>query len=298
MGSFIKNGLCALALLIVFAQPAWPESIEITWTLEEWPPFNMLRNGKIASNPQELGDGAIDHMLLEIIKRMPGYHHIFQLSNLQRVRHGMEQGENLCTASAIKTPARLKHSYFTPEFLGTPMALVVHQTRKDAILGDANPVSLAKVIAQHGEEGRFQYLRAYGPQVDAVIEKSPVEVKRERVPASGFLLKPLSQGLYGFTLEYPAVVEYARRRGNLTGPLLTVPIEEAPDWIVGYVACTRNDWGRHVIEDIDRAIRQASADPNYYDAMEKWLPAEYSKGFLPKMRDFYVQRNRGPAQIE
>ena len=298
MHTWFKNGFCALAMLLAVAQQAWPQTTEIPWAIEEWPPFVILNNGKAPRNPQELGDGAVDHMLLELIKRLPAYHHVFQLSNVQRLQRAMEQGENLCTAAAIKTTERLKYSYFTPAFLGSPMALVVQQARKEALIGDENPASLAKIIAQHGEEGRLQYLRVYGPQVDAVIEKSPVVVKRERVPAAGFLLRPLSQGLFGFTLEYPAAVEYARRQGRLAGPVLTLPIREAPDRVVGYVACTRNAWGKRVIEDIDSAIRQASVEPNYYDAIAKWLPSDYAKGFAPKMKDFYTRRNAGPAQIE
>ena len=298
MHIWFKNGFSGLALLVAVAQQAWPQTSEIAWAVEEWPPFTILKNGKAPGNPQELGDGAIDRMLLELIKRLPAYHHVFQLSNVQRLQSAMAQGENLCTAATIKTTGRLKYAYFTPAFLGSPMALVVQQARKEALIGDENPASLAKVIAQHGEEGRLQYLRVYGPQVDAVIEKSQVVIKRERAPAAGFLLRPLSQGLFGFTLEYPAAVEYARRQGRLTGPVLTFPIREAPDGVVGYVACTRNAWGKHVIEDIDRAIRQASADPNYYDAMAKWLPPDYAKGFAPKMTDFYTRRNAGPAQIE
>ena len=298
MHIWFKNGFSGLALLVAVAQQAWPQTSEIAWAVEEWPPFTILKNGKAPGNPQELGDGAIDRMLLELIKRLPAYHHVFQLSNVQRLQSAMAQGENLCTAATIKTTGRLKYAYFTPAFLGSPMALVVQQARKEALIGDENPASLVKVIAQHGEEGRLQYLRVYGPQVDAVIEKSQVVIKRERAPAAGFLLRPLSQGLFGFTLEYPAAVEYARRQGRLTGPVLTFPIREAPDGVVGYVACTRNAWGKRVIEDIDRAIRQASADPNYYDAMAKWLPPDYAKGFAPKMTDFYTRRNAGPAQIE
>ena len=298
MHIWFKNGFSGLALLVAVAHQAWPQTSEIAWAVEEWPPFTILKNGKAPGNPQELGDGAIDRMLLELIKRLPAYHHVFQLSNVQRLQSAMAQGENLCTAATIKTTGRLKYAYFTPAFLGSPMALVVQQARKEALIGDENPASLVKVIAQHGEEGRLQYLRVYGPQVDAVIEKSQVVIKRERAPAAGFLLRPLSQGLFGFTLEYPAAVEYARRQGRLTGPVLTFPIREAPDGVVGYVACTRNAWGKRVIEDIDRAIRQASADPNYYDAMAKWLPPDYAKGFAPKMTDFYTRRNAGPAQIE
>ena len=298
MHIWFKIGFSGLALLVAVAQQAWPQTSEIAWAVEEWPPFTILKNGKAPGNPQELGDGAIDRMLLELIKRLPAYHHVFQLSNVQRLQSAMAQGENLCTAATIKTTGRLKYAYFTPAFLGSPMALVVQQARKEALIGDENPASLVKVIAQHGEEGRLQYLRVYGPQVDAVIEKSQVVIKRERAPAAGFLLRPLSQGLFGFTLEYPAAVEYARRQGRLTGPVLTFPIREAPDGVVGYVACTRNAWGKRVIEDIDRAIRQASADPNYYDAMAKWLPPDYAKGFAPKMTDFYTRRNAGPAQIE
>lgn len=287
----------ATALLLV-CQQVHAQSERIVWAIVDWPPYMILRDGKAPQGPDALGNGVADRLMAEITKRMPEYRHEFQLANVQRLWSMMARGENLCYAVALKRPERMGIAYFTPAFIGPPPALAVHRARRDAITGNADPVSLVKVLHEHGAEGRLESKRAYGTQIDAVIAAHPKAIQLELVPTTGALLRPLSAGLIGFTVEYPATVEYARRTGDVNMPVDTIGISEAQDWSVGYVACTRNAWGKRVIADVDVAVRKAAQSPAYSGAMANWMPKEFAQKNAERMRSFYEARGKAGPDID
>lgn len=290
--------LCLLALWGC-AAGAWAHELRIVWVVVDWPPFMVLKDGRAPASAQALGSGSVERMMAEIIARLPQYRHEFQLSNTQRMWPAMQRGQNYCYPMAAKSAERMNHAFFTPIALLPPQALVFNAKQRESLVGAATgQVSLIKLLREHGEQGRLLETRAYGEQLDALIEVHGQTLKRELMASTGSLLHPLSAGLFGFTLEYPSVVEYARRQGELAGPLEMTGVAEAQDWFSGYVACTRNVWGRQVVADIDGAIRKSAGTPAFRNAIAAWLPPDYAKAHAERMRAFYDARAKGRAQID
>ena len=296
LGQTIRFMLLAAGLAA--GQQAFAQRERIVWAMIDWPPFTILQGHQAPLSADDLDTGSSDRMMAEIIRRMPGSTHVFRVTNTQRMWNDMERGENLCYAMAIKTPDRLRYAFFTPAFISPPPALVVHRKYRDTLVGNASVASLAKVLKEHSNDGRLQQKRAYGPQIDAVIDAEPVPIKRELVPTTGALLRPLSAGLFGFTLEYPAVVEYARRTGDLAMPLDVLEISEAPEWVAAQIACTRNDWGKRAITAIDAAVRKAAGSPVYSGALNAWLSKEVVQKNAERIRSYYEARSAGGPAIE
>ena len=186
----------------------------IVWAMVDWPPIMILKDGVAPRSPAELGLGSADQSIAEIIRRLPQYQHSFVLSNGQRIWGAMQKGQNLCYASALKSPERQAYATFTPYRLVPPMVLVVNKNRVADIVGNAKEVSLAQVAninARFPAEGRWEDSRSYGAQLNEVLAKG--KVKSELVVSVSALLKPLANGLFGYTFEYPHVVEYMTETG-------------------------------------------------------------------------------------
>ena len=275
-----------------------PERGRIVWSVIDWPPYMILKDGHAPASAQDLGVGVADRMLAELIPLLPQYQHEFQASNSQRLWPAMQRGQNTCYPMAAKSAERQAFAYFTPSSLLAPQSLVFHAKQREALAGSGNPVSLVKLMREHPEQGLLLEQRAYGAQLDALIAVHGQGLKRELMAKGGTLLRPLSAGLFGYTLEYPIVIEYAKRQGDLAGAVETASIAEAQDWVPGHIACTRNAWGRQAIADIDAAIRKASLIPAYRQAVALWLPADYAQRYAERMRAFYDARAKGGPQID
>ena len=296
--------LCASLLALCCAVPATAQTVaskgSIVWVVVDWAPYMILKDGQAPASPQTLGSGSVDRAVFEVIQRMPEYRHEFMLANPQRIWSAMERGQNLCFPAAAKSNERLQLALFTPILLVPPPVLVFAPKQREALVGSAEPVSLVRLMREHPEAGRLQEQRAHGAQLDAVIDAHGQKLRRELMPTLGGLLRPLSAGLFGYTLEYPMVIEYAQRQreGELAGVLETASVSEAQDWFSGYVACTRNAWGRQVIADIDAATRKAAGTPAFRHAVIQWLPKDLAQRNAERMKGFYDARAKGPAQIE
>lgn len=284
-----KRLLPCLALLALLPAARGQDAEHtITWSMIDWPPLTLLRDGKAPATAAELGDGALDRALAEIIQRMGGYKHEFRLLNRQRLVQTFEQGGNLCDAAWFKTPERERVAIFSAAIAVPPVGLVVSRQAKAAIAGAE--ISLADLLRNPALKGRLEAGRSYGPALDKVLAAHGQAVPREIVPTTGSLLNLLAVGRFDYTLEYPMVARYHGTLNPRQPGLEVVSLTESRDWPVSYVACTRNAWGRRVIRDIDAAIRQAATSPVYRNSFTPWLPADYVTRNRERMDKFYDAR--------
>lgn len=295
----LARGLAALALPVaaggwVFSGQAQADSI--TWVVVDRAPVMILQEGRVPASAAELGAGSADQGLAAVIRRLPQYRHEFTLSNVARIWLDMERGRNLCYFAALKTPARLAVATFTPARLVPPQAVLVRKARRQALVGSATRVSLAELVARAGAEGRVEKGRSYGPELDALLAARPLA--SESVPNTGALLKPLARGHFSFTIEYPQTLHYMVQHGQIPDALDLIDIQEAGSWSESYVACTRNAWGQKVIQDIDRAIREASAGRAYRSAVMAWTPPALLQAKRAEVQRFFDERSRGGPRIE
>jgi uncharacterized protein (TIGR02285 family) len=273
-----------LALPAARAEEARPV---INWMVADWPPVMILKEGRAPETAAELGDGVVDRMLAELVRRLPRYEHRFQLSTTRRTWHSMSLGEPLCQASAFATPERERLAYFTPSVLMPPVALVVRRELAAQLSPQGTPVDLHALLQRRDLQGRLESARSYGAQVDALVGQ---QLPREAVSSIGQMAQLVSKGRVDFTLEYALTVEYWRRQGQLSQPLVALPLREGTDWAVAQVACTRSPWGREVIAAIDAAIRAAAATRSYRDLVFSWNAGPPGEADRQRVDNFFNER--------
>jgi uncharacterized protein (TIGR02285 family) len=280
--------LCALAALGHARAAEEAADDEIVWAVADWPPIFILPQGRAPASPAALGDGRADLAMAELIKRLPGYRHRFELVMPRRMWKSFADGHRFCHAVTLLTPERQKLAYFSPLMLAPPMALAVRTDRRPAGFG-ATGVSLQAVVAQPGLSGVVEVDRSYGEALDRILD-APPGVPRHTVSRTGQLVPLVGAGRYDYTLEYPFVVAYLQRQPGFAYPVESVSLAESREWLVSHVACTRGEWGRRVMLDIDAAIREAAASPALRRAAEQWLPESVRDG--PRAERFFEERAR------
>lgn len=274
----------------------------ITWTVLDYPPASILHNGAAPTSPAELGTGIVDRMMQEVIARLPQYRHEFRLANRQRIWASMRQGDHICDANAMKTAAREQWAYFAPAVLVPPMALVVRASDRSQFTQGAPSVSLRELLKKDFKGG-LEPSRSYGPAVDQVLALADTTSSNGAATSpsagtstsGGTLLNLVALGRYDYTLEYPMVVQYTQQNRALATPLAVLPLREAQDWSVGYIACSRTAWGKAVLRDVDDALRAAFRSPAYRDILAAWLPPAYLRANQQRINAFYDSRPPSPA---
>lgn len=295
----LGGNLAAFALPVVacgWAFSCHAQTASVTWVVVDRPPVMILKDGRVPSSTADLGAGSADQSMATVIRRLPQYRHEFTLSNVSRLWLDMERGRNLCYFAALKTPARLAIATFTPARLVPPQVVLVRKARRQELVGGATSVSLVELIARAGAEGRLEKGRSYGPELDALLAVNPLP--RESVPNTGALLRPLARGHFSFTVEFPQTLHYMVQHGRIPDVLDMIDIQEASGWRESFVACTRNNWGQKVIQDIDRAIREASAEQEYRSAVLAWIPPHLLRANRGVVQRFFDERSRGGPRIE
>lgn len=301
-----------LASLLLGAQPARAtvESVEagegttaaarlITWNLVDWPPFYLLKDGQAPASVEELGEGAIDGFLRLVLQRLPQYQHRFVVLNGPRAEVERKAGLGLCSASTMRTPERLQERYFTPAMPTVQLQLVTQHKRAAQLSGSRGSVSLRELLSRGDVQGVVLAKRHYGPELEPLLKDTPL-VRTIVAPKAANLLAMLEVGRMDFTLEYPMVVAHhqAMQRPGRAAPLQSLPIEEAGEPPVGYFSCNRNAWGRAVIADLDKALREVAALPGVAHLYERWLTPAQAARERARFERFFAARARGGVRIE
>jgi uncharacterized protein (TIGR02285 family) len=270
---------------------------ELRWAVVDWPPSFVLPQGKTPARFDDLGDGQFDRLFQELAQRLPEYAHRPELVNSARLWHFMGTGQALCAGPVRRSPERLQVAYLTPAVRLAPVSLVVRAAEAGSFMGADGRASIAELRARHELRGRLEAARSYGAALDLAVAASP-PLPRESTARVGQLVEFVAVGRYDYALEYAHVVEYLRRSGRIKAELASLPLKEAEDWELGYMACPRTPWGHAAITAIDRAIRQAATAPAFREAYLRWLPPAVRQAQQGPMEQFYDARAKGGPQIE
>lgn len=271
----------------------------IHWVMMDFPPYFLVKEGRAPRTVDELGDGIADRAMADMVRRLPAYRHTYEVLSPGRLWQGFQQGRPQCYAGALKTAARQPHVLFTPGHLLPPVALVLRADRRAQLIGERSAVSLAELLREHADMGLLEDKRSYGAQADAILAAHPVALRREPYVSRANLLRNLSAGHVGFTLEYPMSVEYVRRQGWLDdAPLEIVELQDVGQWMVAHTVCTRNPWGQQVIADIDRVVRDAAQFQPYRELVNDWLPRSMVERHSARLKAYYDERAQSGPKID
>ncbi|MBH9578941.1 hypothetical protein [Inhella proteolytica] len=265
-----RSSRMVLALLsLACALPAWAAE-RLVWAGSPYAPM------AIASGPLK-GQGYVDRMIAEVLQPgLPQFRHEqMQVSPNRLELELLRTDIAVCSPAMSKAPQRLeRYRYTQPLFRFLPAGVVLR--REQALRSGPGPLALQQLLAQGLRFGVVGY-RAYGPRVDALLERHEAQRQRFILSQSNqAVLAMLARGhgvdavlVYGFELRH-----FALQQPELGAELVWRPLQELDDTQLSYTACSRNPAGERAARAIDALLQQPGVRERLQGLYEAWLDEE------------------------
>ena len=241
-----KRTTVAISLLVIlFLLPAWAHAERekgdsITWFILDLPPFFLTKG-------PDKGKGLADQIQKMVSERLDGYRFSNKVANASRIAKELNEDKRVCFAGEF---------YGNPGFLTSVPTIVLlpHNIivrKKDLhIFGDENNVSLRKLLQNKNLILGTARDRLYGPELDIVLkEHARAEniYRRSGKDTLDGLLGMLIKGRIDYLIEYPVSITYR-----------------------GAIRCPDTEWGRKIINDINKILVKIRALPEYRKIIKDW----------------------------
>jgi len=270
---------CAVALItvlpcilvVLLAQPAAAKDT-ITWMEVSMPPY-FIQEGP----EKQQGYGDVVSAILQ--EQLPEYEHLEVVTNVTRHFHKFKQGEKVCSVGLYKTPEREAFMHFSiPSFLTLPPVLITTKNKLDDF-GGRSSIKLDDILRNKKFIIGLSKDRSYGVQIDAILDQHKnrenlIVYAGQELSANYFKMLLLNRldGLIGL----PDEAMYHAEKMGLRDQLATLIIEENQQGFTGWlcaVGCSKNEWGRAVIDKINAILLEQRPTSRYRGAYERWLDA-------------------------
>jgi uncharacterized protein (TIGR02285 family) len=216
-----------------------------------------------------------------LMTALPQYHFDIEFSQIPRISRLLNKLPNTCSPNRVKTPQRLKDNIFSlPLNIALGLRLYFKQTAQSNHLSqhtlnkDQQLISLASLFT-----GKFTYTlgvekgRSYGVFLDNEIDSLEKHnlVTRSGDESTKSLVKMLLRARIDYVIDYPLDINETLNTLSSDITLASLPIANAPNYIVGYVACHKGSLGQKIIDDINRELQKLYLSYPFYQAHIRYL---------------------------
>ena len=262
--------IIGISLLVISVLPAWvvaerEKEDSITWFILDLPPFFITKGS-------DKEKGLADQIQKMVSERLDGYRFSNKVANASRIAKELKEDQCVCFAGEFYGNPGFLTS--VPTILLLPHNIIVR--KKDLHLyGNENYVSLKRLLQNKNLILGTASDRLYGPELDIVLKKHTkgknVYHRSGKDTLDG-LLGMLIKGRVDYLIEYPVSIAYAAKRLGVLDKLATITIEENVDAppIRGAIRCPDTEWGRKIINDINKILLKIRALSEYRKIIKDW----------------------------
>ncbi len=286
--------LLALALLPLFLSSIPSMSLAkdaVTWMEAPMPPY-FIKEGA------NLNQGYGDEITRILQTHLPDYTHEQVSTNITRHFYKFKQGEKVCSAGLYRTPEREEFMYFSmPSFLTLPAVIIIKKENLPAF-GNRTSVQLGEILRNQQLMIGLSKDRSFGTVLDAILNQYQDQkniVKTSGPELSLNLFKMLMIDRLDGVIGLPEEELYQAEQMGIRDQLMTVTIEENQQGYEGWlssVGCTKNEWGKKLIEDINKVLLTQRPTERYRAAYERWLDPSSIENYRKVYADFFLQTTR------
>ena len=262
----IKALICLLIPFCVTAKET------INWYNISFPPATIV-TGKYQ------GKGMNDMILKLSIEKLPEYSHSMKTANTKRVLTKFKIETNACSGALIKNAEREKIAYFSvPEVITISHRLITLTSKakvfESYIHSSDKSISLDYLLKSHQELRLGIADRSYGEKLDTIITKYKGQKNvymRSGEDISMGILEMLNRKRIDYIIEYPFIVIYTWREKGFSRKPHSIPLKETVGYPMGYIGCSKTEFGRQIINKINTVLKQEKSTERYLGYIEKWL---------------------------
>ncbi|MCP3891007.1 MAG: TIGR02285 family protein [Desulfobulbaceae bacterium] len=262
----------------------------IAWMEAVAPPF-FIHEGRFK-------DQGYEDLITDILKEnLPQYDHNHLKANISRHYQQWKQGEQACSLAMFKTPERLEFVYFSiPSVFTLPPVLIIH-IENFAKFGSKKNVNLSDILKSNNFIIGRSNNRSYGIEFDRVLNEYGNDrniFAYEGSELSLNLFKMLLAGRIDALPGLPEEAMYLAETFGLRDKIMTISIDEnqeSHEASLTYVACSKTEWGKKTIEDINKVLLDHRPTSRYRAAYERWLDPSSIDGYRKLYTDIFLKIN-------
>ncbi len=272
----------------LFAQ----EAVVVPWAIFDFPPFFISQEEGVPA--KLVGQGRGDKMITMYENALPEFKFDRIHMNMQRTASLLNSGENLCVPSQIFTPERNKNTYFTYTQFSAPRQLITTAAIKEKLHLHNGAVSLKDLMQNPQYKGTILLGRSYGERLDKILRPATPNENITEQNSSNIgknILRMVALGRTDYTVDYTITLKFIQSIDKSALDLVAIPIIEE-GWNISMVGvtCTRNAWGKNVIEKLDAILPALLRNKAYRDLLEEIFNDTERKALREKMDAFYLFR--------
>ncbi|MCP4343456.1 MAG: TIGR02285 family protein [Desulfobulbaceae bacterium] len=275
-----------LAVAIFLPTAAWAQD-SIAWMEAVAPPF-FIHEGEFK------GQGYEDLITDILIAKLPQYNHSHMQANISRHYQQWKQGEKACGLAMYKTPERMDFAYFSlPSVLTLPTVLIIKKDKFNTF-GGMKTLSLTDILKSNQYVVGRSKNRSYGIEFDNTLDQygnSQNIFDHEGPELTLNLLKMLLAGRIDALSGLPEEAMYLAEKMGVRDQIMTLSIKENQvnhDASLTYVACSKNEWGKKTIADINIVLLKQRPTENYRAAYERWLDQSSIEGYRKLYKEVFL----------
>ncbi len=255
--------------LMMLASPVQAKE-RVTWMEAVMPPY-FIQEGTY----KEKGYG--DEITAIIQQQLTDYEHEKVITNITRHFYKFKQGEQVCSVGLYKTPEREELMYFSlPSFLTLPPVIIIKKDRH-AAFNNRSSVPLDEILSNKTLMIGLGKDRSYGATIDGIFAKH-----KEQKNVVTFSGQELSHNLFKMLMidrldgliGLPEEALYQAEQMGIRDQLMTLTIQENQNNFDGWmsaVGCSKNEWGKKIIDQINKVLLEQRPTEQYRAAYERWL---------------------------
>jgi len=243
------------------------------------------------------GQGYVETINNILIENLPEYDHTRTQANLSRHYQQSKQGEKACAPSMYKTSEREGFVYFSvPSTFSLPIVLIINK-KNFLAFGGSKTVSLTNILQSNEFViGRINN-RSFGAEFDNTIENYGNDKNvfvYEGADLLGGLFKMLMAGRIDALPGAPEEAIYLAEIMGIRDQIMILNIEKNQgdhEAYFGYVACTKNEWGKTAIDNINQVLLERRGTERYRAAYERWLDPSSIEGYRKLYKEVFLTIN-------
>lgn len=278
--------LLLLFLITLLTDKAWARD-SISWLEAVAPPF-FIHEGILK------GQGYEDQITKIIKAQLPNYDHSHMQASISRHYQQWKQGEKACSLAMYKTPERQEFAYFSiPSVFTLPTVLIIRK-EKFMKFGGTKDVSLTELLKSNSFTIGRSNNRSYGIEFDKTLNSYGNDKNIFSFEGTGLslnLFKMLLAGRIDALCGLPEEAMYLAETMGIKDQIMTLNIAENRknhEASLSYVACSKNEWGKKTIKDIDEVLLRERPTAIYRAAYERWLDASSIAGYRKLYKEVFL----------
>jgi polar amino acid transport system substrate-binding protein len=285
---FFMRTICCTALTAVYfllCSSSGYAKDTVVWAVADRPTSYILEG-------QDKGRGVVDEVYSVLHENLSDYSHKTQDMNFARILVQMKNGEKQC-ACGFKKPEREKVGYFSvPAIIALPFSVVAKKGRLNGIYGNTESISLKNLLENTKLKGGVTMKRSYG-DITQIIAEHEKTGSLYAQSSTYNLMNMLAADHLDYAIEIPSFAKYIAKQIENEDIFESYAIEENTNRVlIAHIFCTKNEWGRSIVDRIDNILRKERKSSDYIEILERWYDEKGRKNIREYYNNNFLKQNR------